>query len=411
MLLEFGEALNREVHLLSERIGPPGAVVMESERSEKSILRFLALLQRGFTVFPLPSWHFRDPAFRAGLRNETQIEFTFWPLSDETFSPAKPSGEKAGFIVRTSGSSGKPKFILHDPELFRKKYQLTGKHFERTFLFSPADSIAGIETILESQYHNCGLVVTGDKISPASVISALNSFSVDYFQTTPSFLNLMMVAGKFNGPVPVKLKKIAFGSEPAQEKILRHIAENWKGVTLIQTYGMSEIGIQKTLPVNEPWWFSPDQAANPIRIRSGSLEVKSLTPLVRYLNATAEFTPDGWFITHDEGEARGEEFRVSGRAGDLINVAGRKFYPIELEELLLRVPGILDVTVKLIPEELLGGAVMAEIISAPGSSEDDLRLALRKFLETSVPTHMHPRKIIFVSPGETERFKKFRRTV
>lgn len=409
MFFDFSDPLEGEIRELSRSLGNPRAIVLETERSLESVLRFLALLDGGHTVFPVPSWKFRDPIWREELLGESGLNFSFWELASARPDEKGEPSSRAAFIVRTSGSSGKAKLVLHDPEKFRKKYQAVGPHFEKTYLFSPPDSIAGIETILETRLHRKGLVIGGDKISPASVVKSLEDFSVDYFQTTPSFLNLMMIAAKFKGPPPAALKKIAFGSEPAQERVLTHIREHWPAVELIQTYGMTEIGIQRTLPATDPTKFIPDTAFNRIRISNGILEVKSLTPLEKYLNASAPFTEDGWFITGDQGQEDDGAFSVSGRTGDLINVAGRKFFPSELEDLFLRIPEVFDVTVKLIPEELTGSALVAEIVTDGKTEEAALRHILKKFLETSVPTHMHPRKISIRPPQETERFKKMRR--
>lgn len=416
------QELERRITEILSRLPERRAFALEAETSSFFVTRFLALLKGGHTVFPVPQWLFRDPIFREKLAAETGTDFSFWALTEEFPSPAAGSdlhpelaaalsrGE-ARFIVRTSGSSGKFKFVVHDPRLFVEKYHRIGPHFEKTFLFSPADSIAGIETLLEARTHGAPVVIPSEKLTPSTVLKTLTEFGVDYFQTTPSFLNLMLMAGKFREAPPVGLRKIAFGSEPAQRRVLTELQTHWPGIELVQTYGMSEIGILRTLGAPDPALVSFDQGLNPVRLSAGLLEVKSATPLCAHLNFQAEFTLDGWFRTHDRASVRNELYVIEGREGDLINVGGRKFFPAELEEILMRLPEVLDCTIRFEAAEFLGQALIAELVIAPESEEREVRKSLKKFLEAEVPPFMHPHRFRFLkAPPGTERFKKIRRT-
>ncbi len=413
-------SLREEVSSLKNLLGSPQAVVLESAHTKEFICRFLALLEGGHTVFPVPSWLFHDISFREKLQNDSGTDFSFWALKDVL--PGEKKGhrvhpelkkalneKKARFIVKTSGSSGKFKLVLHDPVLFQEKYQRIGKHFEKTLWFFPADSIAGIETLLEVWTHEAELILPTGKLGPALVLKNLNDFSVDYFHTTPSFLNLMVVGGVFKSSAPDALKIIAFGSEPSQEKILNIIHGAWKDVQLLQSYGMSEIGIQKTLPCDHPSEFRLDEKFNLARVREGLLEIKSLTPMICYLNFGSQMTDDGWFSTMDRCRKTGECYQVEGRESDLININGLKFFPSEVEDLLLRVSGVLDVTVKSEFNDLVGKILIATILISCKTEEGHVRVHLKEHMEKYVPQHMRPQRIIIVTGmPETERLKKMR---
>ncbi|MES2527131.1 MAG: AMP-binding protein [Bdellovibrionota bacterium] len=412
--------LDKKKNDLIQRLGKPKPVLLEADRNINTVVRFLSLIEGGHTVLMVPSWDFKDAEFRAQLKQLSQTDFLPWGMASElpegeakTFHSLIRKGleNKSGrFLVRTSGSSGKFKLVLHDPELFFRKYKLIGKHFERTFFFSPADSIAGVETILEAYSHRASVAFVSGKISPALVAQTLKSQSVDYFQTTPTFLNLMMLSGVFRTEKPEKLLKIAFGSEPAQASVLSHIKEKWSEVSLLQTYGMSEIGIQKTLFTDDPVYFHLDEKHNPGRIKNGLLEISSLTPLVAYLNFDSQITSDGWFMTHDEVREKGKQLSVPGREGELLNIAGRKFFPSEVEEFLMKVSGILDVIVRAEKDEFAGTILHAEIFIDPEVSETEMRKKLKDFLGASVPPHMHPQKItIGTELPQNGRFKKMRK--
>jgi acyl-coenzyme A synthetase/AMP-(fatty) acid ligase len=319
------------------------------------------------------------------------------------------SQRQSRFLVRTSGSSGKKfKFILHDPLLFIKKYQRIGNHFQKTFAFSPAESIAGIETLLETVGHGNELVCAGDRVSPRTVSDLVQKYQIDYFQTTPTFLNLWMMSGELRPEKLGSLKKIAFGSEPPQRVVLNFLREKLPGIQLVHTYGMSEIGIQKTLTcVEDPTLLLLDEHFNPGRLNEGMIEVQSLTPMISYLNHPTEESP--WFKTLDQAVEEKNFWRVKGRNSDMINLAGRKFFPIELEEILMDLPGILDVSVAREENEIIGNIIVATITISPDENEADFRKSLKSFCHERVPFYMHPQKVFLKKEiPMNPRFKKIR---
>lgn len=421
---DFAKAQQRLAGELAAVAPTPRVFQLESDYTEATVLRFLTLLGQGHTVLMSPAWHFHDAVFTQRLSQEAQTDFVRWPLDKElgeldyTGGRVHPEierrhGSGSGlFLVRTSGTSGKAfKLILHDPQNFVAKYQRVGPHFQRTLAFSPLDSIAGIETVLETFVHGLQLVLLDARPGPQSVMATLAQHEVDYFQTTPSFLGLLMVAGLLQRAAPVGLRRIAYGSEPAQAKVLACLQAHWPAVELVQTYGMSEVGILKTIPSpHDPTLFLLDETFNPGRLTAGALEVRSLTPLLCYLNVELPAAGSTWFETHDRVGVRDGYWQVLGREGDLINIAGRKFFPAELEELLMRLPEVLDATVSAEADELIGTAISARLVVATTITEIDFRKKLKSFLETDVPYFMRPQRVaLSFESSATSRFKKSRR--
>ncbi|MER6925888.1 long-chain fatty acid--CoA ligase, partial [Streptomyces spiralis] len=84
--------------------------------------------------------------------------------------------------------------------------------------------------------------------------------------------------------------------------------------------------------------------------------------------ATAEALVDGWFRTGDLGTKDDEGFlRIVDRKKDVIIRGGYNVYPREVEEVLLRHPGITQVAVIGLPDELHGEEVCAVVVPAPGA--------------------------------------------
>jgi malonyl-CoA/methylmalonyl-CoA synthetase len=84
-----------------------------------------------------------------------------------------------------------------------------------------------------------------------------------------------------------------------------------------------------------------------------------------------EFTSDGYFKTGDMGEwVAGDEsrgyLRLVGRAKDLIITGGLNVYPLEIEERIDMLDGVVESAVIGVPDPDFGEAVTAVVVGAPG---------------------------------------------
>lgn len=412
--------------ILQEKFLARHAFLVEAENTYSVYLKNLALLELGHIVFPSPSYQFLDESFRKFIHDETSLNFVLWSKeqrAEELASDARAVDKNflnelnipatGLFIVRTSGSSGKKfKLVLHDYQGFLRKYQKIGPHFKKTFAFSPAESIAGMETVLEALSHQAELVVAGDRVNPAIVAELLARYQVDYFQTTPTFLNLLVMSGQVAGKDLSALKKIAYGSEPAQLPVLKALKKSMPQIEFMHTYGMSEIGIQKTFTNQEdPSVFRLDVDMNPARLVDGMIQIQSLTPMICYLNELESPFEGKWFKTFDVVNIEGDFWRVVGRTGDLINLAGRKFFPSEVESLILEMDEVQDVTIIKEVNDFIGNILIARIVILPEMDEQEFRKKFKDFCEKHVPFYMHPHRVLLSKESSvTNRFKKIRRT-
>jgi acyl-CoA synthetase (AMP-forming)/AMP-acid ligase II len=87
------------------------------------------------------------------------------------------------------------------------------------------------------------------------------------------------------------------------------------------------------------------------------------------------FTPEGLFKTGDLGHVDAEGFiYVTGRAKDLIIIAGEKLYPREVEEPLMAYPGVLDAAVISSADDARGETVVAFVVPHDDAELDPQRL-------------------------------------
>ena len=105
-----------------------------------------------------------------------------------------------------------------------------------------------------------------------------------------------------------------------------------------------------------------------------------------------ELAPDGWFITGDLGrlDAEGFLFLISRKTA-VINLAGRKVFPEEIEAVLNRHPAVRESRVFGRSHPQLGEVVEAEIIfTSPDASLDSVREFCRQHLAAyKIPAQLH----------------------
>ena len=88
--------------------------------------------------------------------------------------------------------------------------------------------------------------------------------------------------------------------------------------------------------------------------RVGEIAIRSVSLFNGYRNnpeKTAEVLRDGWFFSGDYGFLHGGEYFVIGRKKDIIIVAGKNFYPEDIEDSVGQVPGVIPGRVVAFGEE------------------------------------------------------------
>jgi len=104
----------------------------------------------------------------------------------------------------------------------------------------------------------------------------------------------------------------------------------------------------------------------------GEVIIRGLTVTRGYENnpaANAEAFTDGWFHTGDQGYFDDEGYLfLTGRLKELINRGGEKIVPREVEEALLRHPGINQAVAFAVPDTRLGEDVGAAVVLKPGTA-------------------------------------------
>jgi long-chain acyl-CoA synthetase len=314
-----------------------------------------------------------------------------------------------GLIVFTSGSSGKPKAILHDVERVATKFA-TARQPWRMLLMLLIDHFGGFNTLLACLFDG-GVGICVEDRRPETICKAIAAAHAELLPTTPTFLGLLIGSGVWRLHDLSSLKLITYGTEPMPPATLKRVKEIFPNAQLKQTYGLSELGVLRSSSPNpESVWLKIGGQGFETRIVDGELHVRSQSSMLGYLNAPTPIDKDGWMNTGDLVEENEGLIRFVGRKSDIINVGGQKVFPVEVEDVILEVDGVTQASVRGIPNTVLGNAVVARVsldeienqAHAIERIRDHCRMRLQKF---KIPIRF---EIVDQSSMSSNRSKKIR---
>lgn len=314
-----------------------------------------------------------------------------------------------GLIVFTSGSTGKPKGILHDCENVMGKFVVQRKGW-KTVLFLLMDHFGGFNTLL-STFAYLGTAICVSSRNPHEVAKMIEIGKANLLPTTPTFLNLM-IANKVNKTYNLdSIELITYGTELMSQTTLDQVSKLFPKARLKQTYGLSEQGVLHSKSENnDSTWLKVGGPGFETKIVDNILWIKSKSNMIGYLNAPNPFDEEGWLCTGDEVEVNGDYIRFKGRKSEVINVGGKKVYPIEVENVLLQLDSVKDASVFAKPNEIMGQIVYANITIHEGIDPKLILNEIRKHCNANLPRYKVPVKFNITSNAElfNARFKKTR---
>lgn len=416
-LLDRVEQWQAEIQRRGIRAG--AVVLIEGGFSPNACALLLALIECGAIVVPLTRLL---RVHRAKFEAIAEVQFAFDFADDDAWSfqaydrvvsngltRALIERGHPGLVIFSSGSTGNHKAVLHDfaglLEKFRKPRQR-----KTTLTFLLFDHIGGIDTLFNA-LSSGGTIVSPASREPDVICRMIAQHRVHTLPTSPTFLNLLLISEAYRNHDLSSLQVIAYGSEPMPAATLERLREVLPHVSLVQTYGLSELGVLRSRSKDSgSLWIKFSGEGFETKIVDGVLWVRTPTAMLGYLNAPDLFDAEGWLNTQDAVEVDGEYLHILGRASDLINVGGQKVYPAEVENVLLTMPNVLDVTVYGEANPLTGQIVAARISLREPQDLASFKREIRAFCRDKLATYKVPVRIEIITRNHYgARFKKMRR--
>lgn len=405
--LRFADILAQPAADLSG-VRPGDVVALIGDFTPASILTLLRLIDLDTIVVPLTAEtaheheYFFDTAQVDVVIEGGQVRRRPGARHHELIAALRERGH-AGLVLFSTGTTGRPKAILHDLALFLQRFE-TPRPTLRTINFLLFDHIGGINTLLHTLF-NRGVVVAPGSRTVHAILDTCREHAVEVLPTTPTFLRMMLMSGAIPDQVPACLNVITYGTERMDQPTLSELCRLLPDVDFRQTFGMSELGIVRVKSERRDSLFMKVGGEGvETKVVDGVLKIRSQSRMLGYLNGPSPFDAEGWYDTKDVVESKDGHYKVVGRISDVINVAGLKFMASEVERAVLEYPGVSLVTAHARSNPITGQHVELSVQAADGQEVD--KDALMAFLKSRLQPHMVPKRIKIGQVAVGHRFKK-----
>jgi len=332
-------------------------------------------------------------------------------------NPAIVGADDPAMILYTSGTTGPPKGVV----LTHSNLEHQAKCLISAWEWTKEDKILHVLPL----HHTHGIV--NCLLCPLTVgasVTMMGSFNAakvwDILTAEPPTVNLFMAVPTIYAKLLEHFSAVGLSKEETTRACSSNfrlmvsgsaalpvpVLERWRevsGHTLLERYGMTEIGMALSNPlhgerypgcVGRPlpgvqarlvrWGEGGDcdvlaegdsQDISTADSQEGELLIKGPNVFKEYFNkpeaTKKEFTEDGWFKTGDTSKIGSGVFKILGRTSvDIIKSGGYKISALDVERVLLTHPDITDVAVVGVEDQTWGQKVAAVVVIKQGTSLD-----------------------------------------
>jgi long-chain acyl-CoA synthetase len=326
--------------------------------------------------------------------------------------PPDPSDEDAvAHLSYTSGTTGRPKgaCLAHEPTM-----RATRCIAER--LRIGGDDVSFGPTALSSSYQlvgnllpplHCGATVNVmGRWTQSAGWDALERTRASLLVGNPTLLSELLIESRARGHTPARLRLGLSGGGPVPAALKRAWRDELT-LPLVESYGQSELGgfmalgepvllpddklgrVGRPLPDKEVRILDADGKECPTgEVGEVCLRGGFMTGYWGKPEKTAEALRGGWLHSGDAGTMdRDGAITMRGRFAELITVAGRTWFPRDVEEALCAQAGVKEAAVIALPDARLGERPVAYVTLADGSID---LAALKRAIAPLVPYDLTP---------------------
>ncbi len=247
------------------------------------------------------------------------------------------------------------------------------------------------------------------------IIEIISCHKPDVFPCVPSLFRAMIKSPLIRNLQKGDLKICISGSAPLEEDIMEGF-EAKTGAKILEGYGLSEaptathcnplagqkitgsIGLPLPDVVSKIVDMEKGETELPIGVE-GELIIRGPQVMYEYHNRECETHTTlrkGWLYTGDIARMDTEGYTyITGRKKDLIKVSGFQVWPLEIETVIRRYPGVFDVVVAGISDDKTGERPKAWII--PGEGFEIEIFKFQRYCKKYLADYKVPKEIAIVS--------------
>lgn len=328
-------------------------------------------------------------------------------------------------IIHTSGTTDKPKGVIMTYASFFYSSEATADmigvtYADRILEYRPFSWGSAQSLALGAPIYTGATAVIAKKFSRSRFFDWLRDYRVTIAVGIPAAINMLLAQQEevSKSDLP-DLKFMTSSTAPLTEE--QHLKfEKVYGIRIIQLYGMSEGG---WIAANHPDKRKIGSVGRPVKYQeirildedgrpcppgsTGEVEVGGRQRHYGYLEEGGVVVPfgDARLKTGDVGFLDEDGFlHITGRKKDLIIRGGINIAPLEIDNVLLQLPGVAEAATIGAPSPIYGEEVVCYVACGPGTSLTEE--AVLEHCRLKLPELKVPREVVFVDAiPKTERGK------
>lgn len=294
-------------------------------------------------------------------------------------------------ILYTSGTTGRPKGVLHSHNSIHALIRQIGEHWlvqrgDAFLVASPIAHIGGSIYAFEAPLLLGTTAVLMDRWDGDAAVRVMRAQRCSHMAGATPFLEQLLAAARRAGTRLPDLKLFVCGGASVSPSLIRGAAAYFERAVVTRVYGSTEVPVTT---IGSP--HDADRAADTdgrpgvaaIKLVGGEIRARGPQMLVGYQHRDDEaeaFDAEGYFRTGDLGRwVDDDHLVVTGRAKDLIIRNGENISPKEVEDILATHPGIAEIAIVGLPDERTGERACAVVVPTAWPGPDVA--SLRGFLE------------------------------
>lgn len=344
----------------------------------------------------------------------------------------------SALLLYTSGTTGKPK----GADLSHRAILANGLNFLIDIVDNPNDIFLAIMPCYHSVYlvykayemRGCTIIISVFDEEP--FMRLVNDYKVTDAFLVPTTIKMILNHPQIDRYDLSSLKSVIYAGSPMAEVLIRKALDKF-GPIFTQMYGMAENGnlctalkdwdhVLDGTPQQTRRLTSVGREGLLCRVRvvrddgtdvepeePGEIIIQTDSLFKGYWNnpeATAEVYRDGWYHTSDIAMKDEDGYiYIIDRKNDMIISGGSNVYPREIEEVLLKHPGINDVCVIGVPHEIWGEAVKALVVRSPKSDLTEKEVI--EYCRKNLANYKLPKSTNFVEAIPRDKLGKVNKKV
>jgi len=315
------------------------------------------------------------------------------------------NNDRRALILYTSGTTSRPKGVVTTHANITAQIMSLVEAWEwsaddRIVLCLPLHHVHGIVNVVSCALWSGATCQMLERFDPNAVWDHIASGGVTLLMAVPTiYVKLIAAWDRASPERRAKLSRTCAGLRlmvSGSAALPVSTLERWKdisGHTLLERYGMTEIGMALSNPLRGE--RVPGSVGRPLpgvevrlvgengepvaRGTPGEIEVRGASVFAEYWgqpDATRAAFREGWFRTGDTAVVENGVYRILGRTNiDILKTGGHKVSALEIEEALRQHPAIAECAVVGVPDPEWGERVAAAIVL-----KDALKEVLRDVL-------------------------------